>query len=74
MPLMPPRWRRAAGSVSPRPNAPSSSSRPISDSATKIPRQEVNASSWLPMIGARIGAMPLTIISSEKKRAWTLSA
>lgn len=35
-------------------------------STTKTPRQEVTRSTWPPMIGARIGARPLTSISIEK--------
>jgi hypothetical protein len=60
-----------AGSVSPNPNAPASSnSTPMIARVTKTPRQEVKVSNWPPMMGAMIGASPLTCISRAKRRAW----
>ena len=59
------RQRLAAGEAAP----PRTAAAPMAASTTNTPRHEVASSSWPPMIGARMGARPLTSIVSAKKRA-----
>src|SRR3954452_24279278 len=67
---IPPGWRLSAGSVSRSPvAAATTSSAPIALSTTNTPRHVVTVSTWPPITGARIGARPLTSMSSEKNRA-----
>ena len=66
----PPPWRRPGGSVSgSRAAAAAASTSPMPASTRKTPRQSVTCSSWAPSTGARIGAAPLTRISSANIRA-----
>jgi hypothetical protein len=70
VPATPPAWRRSAASVSGTPVAvPASRSTPITARTTNTPRHDVTVSTWPPSTGARIGAAPLTSMSSEKNRA-----
>ena len=66
----PPRWRALGGSVSARARQLKTvSTAPMPASTRNTPRQSVTCSNCPPMIGARIGASPITIISRAKNCA-----
>jgi len=66
----PPVRRRSTGTVSRgRSSNARNSTAPIAASTRNTPRQVVTSSSCPPMMGARIGATPLTSMVSAKKRA-----